>query len=92
MISVCVVEGRLLVAVPHRAWNRTTRLRVLPQNALSKATVVEVPFENRSADMDPGRRKIWLGFLAGEFEQFINFETPVESSTMLPSSPLSSLH
>ena len=82
VISVCVVEGRLLVAVPHRAWNRTTRLRVLPQNALSKATVVEVPFENRSADMDPGRRKIWLGFLAGEFEQFINFETPVESSTL----------
>ena len=82
VISVCVVEGRLLVAVPHRAWNRTTRLRVLPQNALSKAAVVEVPFENRSADMDPGRRKIWLGFLAGEFEQFINFETPVESSTL----------
>lgn len=82
VISICVVEGRLLVAVPHRAWNRTTRLRVLPQNALSKATVVEVPFENRSADMDPGRRKIWLGFLAGEFEQFINFETPVESSTL----------
>ena len=82
VVSVLDVDGKLLVAVPHRSWNRTTKLRVLPANALSKATVVEVPFENRSADADPGRRKLWMGFLASEFEQYINFETPVESSTL----------
>ena len=82
VISVMDVEGRLLVAVPHKAWNRTTKHRVLPPGALSKATLVEVPFESRSTDIDPGRRKVWLGLLAAEFESCINFETPVEESIL----------
>ena len=83
IVSVLDVEGRLLVAVPHKAWNRTTKNRVLPPTALSKATLVEVPFEDRSSEVsDPGRRKIWLGLLASDFERYVNFETPVESSTL----------
>lgn len=83
IISVLDVEGRLLVAVPHKSWSRTTKNRVLPPTALSKATLVEVPFEDRSSEIsDPGRRKIWLGLLASDFERYVNFETAVESSTL----------
>ena len=82
VISVMDVEGRLLVAVPHKAWNRTTKHRILPPGALRKTMVVEVPFESRSTSFDPGRRKIWLGLLAPEFERYINFETPFEMSTL----------
>ena len=82
VISVMDVEGRLLVAVPHKAWNRTTKHRVLPPGALSKTMLVDVPFESRSTSFEPGRRKVWLGLLAAEFEGCINFETPVEMSTL----------
>ncbi len=83
IIAVADLEGRLLVAVPHSCWHRTTARRVLPTRSLSKAVLVEVPFEDRADDRrDPGKAKIWLGFLAPEFEGAINFETPLENSTL----------
>ena len=83
IIAVADLEGRLLVAVPHSCWHRTTARRVLPSRALTKAVAVEVPFQDRADDRhDPGKAKIWLGFLAPEFEGAINFETPLEHSVL----------
>lgn len=83
IIAVADLEGRLLVAVPHSCWHRTTAKRVLPGRALAKAVTVEVPFVDRSDDRhDPGKAKIWIGFLAPEFEEAINFETPLEHTIL----------
>ena len=56
-------------------WHRTRQSRILPPTALSKAVAVEMPLEARASAMDPGKKKIWIGSLAPEFERCINFET-----------------
>ena len=82
-IAVADLEGRLLVALPQAAWHRTTARRALPSRSLAKATTVEVPFEDRvERSRDPGSFKLWLGFLAPEFESALNFETPSEESVL----------
>ena len=82
-IAVADLEGRLLIAIPQAAWHRTTARRALPSRALAKATSVEVPFEDRvERSRDPGNFKLWLGFLAPEFESALNFETPSEESVL----------
>lgn len=64
IIAVADLEGRLLVAVPHSCWHRTTARRVLPSRPLTKAVAVEVPFQDRADDRhDPGKAKIWAFWL-----------------------------
>ena len=83
IVAVANLEGRLLVAFPFSVWHRVAARRILPVRCLSKAVSVEVPFEDRtSAGGDPGRHKIWLGFLSAEFESAVNFETSLEESTL----------
>ena len=69
-IPVTVIEDRCLVAVPHSTWNKATARRRLPKQALTRAAHVEVAAQGSS----PGaahtalKVKVWLGFLAQEFD------------------------
>ena len=83
LISITDVEGRLLVAVPQKVWNRVVRHRVLPPTALVRPMLVDAIFEDRIAtSREVGKKKLWIGFLAPEFESAVNFETPVEETTL----------
>ncbi len=83
LISITDVEGRLLVAVPQKVWNRVVKHRVLPATALVRPMLVDAIFEDRIAiSREVGKKKLWIGFLAPEFENAINFETPVEETTL----------
>ena len=69
-IPVTVIEDRCLVAVLHSTWNKATARRRLPKQALTRAAHVEVAAQGSS----PGaahtalKVKVWLGFLAQEFD------------------------
>ena len=83
LISITDVEGRLLVAVPQKVWNRVVKHRILPPTALVRPMLVDAIFEDRIAtSREVGKKKLWIGFLAPEFENAVNFETPVEETTL----------
>lgn len=71
LLALCVLEDRVLVAVPKEAWDRVRAKRILPAQALSKALLCNV------AAMDADERspvageelKVWVGLLAPQFEK-----------------------
>ena len=66
VIPVAYINDRLLVAVPHTTWHRTTAKRILPSHALQKPQVVEVVAclpDQREVGLEV-TMKIWMGFLA----------------------------
>ena len=65
LIPIAVIDSKLLVAVPHSAWNRTVAKRFLPAKALGRPVAVEVPGVS-PADESYGEMKLWFGFLASE--------------------------
>ena len=70
IIQVGEFEGKLLVAVPLAAWHRQLAQRVLPYNALSKPTLVEVQAAlpgDLTAPIDDLYLKVWVGYLKDSY-------------------------
>ena len=78
LLLVAKLDEKILVAVPHQAWHRTTSKRSMQVGALSKATVVEVLAAAADSKdvMEPEFFiKCWVGFLKPEL---INHLQPLE--------------
>lgn len=77
LIALLESNGRVVVAIPAKAWNRTIRHRLLPPDALLKPTLADVLFCDRavSATAATGTKKIWIGQLAAEFEDLVTFDS-----------------
>ena len=74
VIGIAELEGSVLVAVPHSAWNRVVARRHLPARALSRATLVEVTAaadENRAEAHPVWRVKVWVGLLSAELHESV---------------------
>eukprot|EP00439_Symbiodinium_sp_Y106_P048495 s1593_g6.t1 len=74
VIGIAELEGSVLVAVPHSAWNRVVARRHLPARALSRATLVEVTAaadENRAEAPPVWRVKVWVGLLSAELHESV---------------------
>ena len=70
LISISVVSGKVLVAVPGTVWHRRPQRRVWPALVLQKPQAVEVVCraEDDPAEAATGERmKVWLGYLAANF-------------------------
>ena len=81
IIQVGEFEGKLLVAIPSAAWHRQLAHRVLPYNALSKPTQVEVQAalpSDLSTPIDDLYLKVWVGYLKdahrGDLEILAEFD------------------
>lgn len=76
IIPILEIENKLLVAVPGAAWNRSVNLRYLPKQALSKATLLEVPAaESEELESLRGRTlRIWMGLLDRQLEESCTLE------------------
>lgn len=75
LVAVTESDGRLVVAVPFATWHRVGARRVLPQRALQRAVVVDIPVIDRnSSTVLPYSVKVWLGLLAPEWEDAVIFE------------------
>lgn len=69
VIPITVVQRRLLVAVPFRAWSKQVADRFLPKTALTKAVLVEiegVAFDELGGQSETRTCKAWVGFLRGD--------------------------
>ena len=78
LLLVAKLDEKILVAVPHQAWHRTTSKRSMQMGALSKATAVEVLAAAADSKdvMEPEFFiKCWVGFLKPEL---INHLQPLE--------------
>ena len=87
VVAVSLVDDRVLVAFPDGAWNRLTKKRSVPVNALQKAVRVEVQScseEDRSQPHGEPDMKIWLGLLAEEFEVLAVFGDDSEPAINFP--------
>lgn len=76
LIALLESNGRVVVAVPYKAWNRVVRNRLLPAGALVKPNAVDVLFCDRSLSSTTPTvsKKIWIGQLAAEFEDLVGFD------------------
>ena len=66
VISVTLVDDRVLVALPDSAWNRLKRDRVIPATALQKPVRVEVQScseSDRARPLGEPDLRLWLGLL-----------------------------
>ena len=66
VIPVAYIADRLLVAVPHSAWHRTTAKRILPPQGMHKPQSVEIVaclLDQREVGLDV-TMKVWMGYLA----------------------------
>ena len=78
VIGVCEIDQQALIAVPDLAWHRLKTKRELPEDALLRATRVEVV---SASDLDRATptstaQKIWLGFLKPELVDAVVFGGP----------------
>ena len=78
IIGVCEIDQQALIAVPDSAWHRLKTKRELPEDALLRATRVEVV---SASDLDRATpastaQKIWLGFLKAELVDAVVFGGP----------------
>ena len=78
VIGVCEIDRQALIAVPDLAWHRLKTKRELPEDALLRATRVEVV---SASDLDRATptstaQKIWLGFLKPELVDAVVFGGP----------------
>ena len=69
VISISVVQDRVLVAVPSAVWHRSPNRRVLPAGALVRATALSVRAcrEDTRAEAD-AEVKVWVGYLTSALE------------------------
>lgn len=76
VIALLEVSGRVVLVLPHRAYHRILRQRLVPPGALLKPFAAEVPFCDRdqSAFDVTGSKKVWIATLAPEFEDRIYFD------------------
>ena len=76
IIPILEIENKLLVAVPGAAWNRSVNLRYLPKQALSKATLLEVPAAESEEleSLGGGSLRIWMGLLDRQLEESCTVE------------------
>ncbi|CAE7460074.1 unnamed protein product [Symbiodinium sp. CCMP2592] len=66
LIGIAELDGSLLVAVPHSAWNRVVARRHLPAKSLTRATLVEVGAasdDDRAVPHPVWKVKVWVGLL-----------------------------
>ena len=82
VVAICVVDNKLLVAVPDAVWNRSVQKRKLPQRGLYKPSLVSVTAcvesLRESQDEVAGQLKVWVGLLTGELENDIDYGMDVE--------------
>lgn len=68
LLALCLIEDRVLVALPKQAWDRVRSKRVLPAHALSKAvlcSVAAVDADQRSP-VEGEELRIWVGLLVSK--------------------------
>ena len=83
IIAVVEIEGRVVVAVPHQAWDRTVSKRKLPPTSLVKPVCVAVDFVDRSEEEEERElrtEKLWLGYLAAPHETQVFFDPSGEKA------------
>ena len=79
VVSVAVLEGKLLVALPEGVWNRSPAKRLLASRSLIsliKPVLCEVAachIEERDVVLTGVFCKAWIGFVSKELEQEIDF-------------------
>ena len=82
-IAVAEVDDKILMAFPHRVWNRQVAKRVIPPGTLSRPTLVEVAccaVEARDELVDEVVMKIWVGYVTAE--TFATIEDLEEGGTL----------
>ena len=70
LVGIAFVEEKLLVAVPHHAWDRRISKRLLPSKSLTKVSLFEVQFCLEADPSVPAGEelfRLWVGFLNPEF-------------------------
>ena len=93
VISVAVLDGRLLVGLPEVAWSRSASQRLLAAKSLSKpilCSVASCSLDSRTV-LDPSKPecKVWFGFIDPKLEAELDFigEEPIAygfSPTVVP--------
>ena len=76
VIFVTTFEDRILVALPHKAWDRRVAKRKLPGASFSRPVFVEVAaavLEDRE-QRAPHSVKVWLGLLSRDLADLAVFE------------------
>ncbi|CAK9095183.1 unnamed protein product, partial [Durusdinium trenchii] len=87
VISVSLVDNRVLVALPEPAWSRLKRERALPPGALRKAVRVDLQScseEDRLQPVGELDLRVWLGLLAEEYEDLAIFQSEEEPVISFP--------
>ena len=82
VVAICVVDNKLLVAVPDNIWNRSVQKRKLPQRGLIKPSLVSVTgcveSLRETEEEVAGQLKVWVGLLMPELEGAVEYGTDVE--------------
>ena len=87
VVSVTLVDNKVLVAIPDSAWHRLKRERVIPSTALQKPVRVEVQScseSDRAQPLGEPDLRLWLGLLADEFEELAVFGDDGEPAHNFP--------
>ena len=85
LVRVAIIGGKLLVAVPPRAWNRKVKNRLLPRASLQRPVTVELGVcsgEDREQELESQVCRCWMGFLLEEFHASILNPEDVEEFTL----------
>eukprot|EP00435_Cladocopium_sp_Y103_P051693 s1247_g16.t1 len=93
LIQIGEFEEKLLVAVPEKVWHRTLSKCILPANALSKPTLVEVAASeigNLSEPLPDSFLRVWIGFLKRDYYESVEIleESNVEHCFDLNDDPI----
>ncbi len=82
VIAVCVIDGRLLVALPAQAWHRAVSKRKIDPKCLQKPLLVSVEAcfatDRGSPIEEEMPLKVWVGFLQAEWEAQLIFDSDQE--------------
>jgi len=76
VLFIANIDERVLVAWPKSVWHRKASNRVVPASWVSKMTAVETvacQHYERSEPLDGAKMKIWVGFLAAEMAEMVDF-------------------
>ena len=76
VISITVVQGRVLVAVPFSAWRRSISRRAVPQGSLSRAASFAVQATHvgdRKSEAEGMLVKMWVGYLSPALETSVRY-------------------
>ena len=77
IIIICELDGKLLVAIPDKAWHRVVAKRFVPPRCLTKASLVGTAAASPSERIGGAAlglsMKVWIGFLDPRFEEMVSF-------------------